>query len=175
MRGVVTPRDSEVLTMLFSDRITTAWYSYCELESNLLDHMIRIAGADPHKPDTWPFEDIEFDPVDWDGCSVEIRYAKPGFTLSANQLEEVWKLGFNVVCIHYKEPGPGLRYVKEEDSKRVINWIETGNPNREVTKCKCCEEPRLTVHSCFPGHDCQNALCEWCNHPLKNHNKEKKP
>lgn len=36
--------------------------------------------------------------------------------------------------------------------------------------CKCCREDGVQgVHSCFSGHDCKNAPCEWCDHPLKEH------
>ena len=38
-----------------------------------------------------------------------------------------------------------------------------------MKKCDCCASSAGTVHSCFKGHDCRNARCEWCGHKLKRH------
>lgn len=72
-------------------------------EELVLDEMVKILGGEPDKPGEWPFEDVTCDEVDWDGQSVELTGARPGLTLTDEQLDQVWGLGFTVVRIYYKK------------------------------------------------------------------------
>ena len=67
-----------------------------KLEDDLFSHLEKIVGVNQ-------FEDVGFDPHDWDGISVEIQGAVAALILTPEQLQDVWELGFNVVCMHRKD------------------------------------------------------------------------
>lgn len=87
---------------LLAKDVVDSWFQYCAQEERLIDFVLQAVGADPDKTETWPCEDVGFDPADWDGLSIEIQQATPGWVPTLQQLQTLWKTGFNVVCIHYK-------------------------------------------------------------------------
>ena len=88
---------------LLAKDVLAAWFDYCHQEIRLVNFVLQAVGADPSKTETWPCDDVGFDPGDWDGQSIEIKQATPGWAPTPDQLQTLWRTGFNVVCIHYKE------------------------------------------------------------------------
>lgn len=95
--GLNRRREEEIERMRESlaDRYFDAKRAYDRVEYDLTKALQAIFG------EGMPFEDFHGDPSDWDGRSLEITDAVPGLVPTPEQLEGIWRLGFNVVRIEY--------------------------------------------------------------------------